>query len=318
MFVIKFKFNEEYRRFRVEEKLDFNTLCSKLSQIVARPDQKLTDLFYLQYEDDEGDDVFITSTVELEEAIRLAKENNNSILRLTLIPVTSKTHVSRPVSPVLETITTESQNVKNSEIPTATSTPLESKAENVAKEQPDPKLDTLARTIALACSVVSGDVVRMCVNPALLEQCNSLAINTSQQCNAMAGQVQQSTSNFSGKVVSLCTKTADDCVSTMQPLCESTVATVDHEIQNLTALMKSLATAYDMKPQCLATSRMLEEEVAQFHQKFQPTAQECKKLQATCDSLRSEITKQCTDLSISTRDECLTLSNNLVATIMAI
>jgi len=110
MLVIKFKINKEHRRFRVEENLDFNTLCSKLSQIVARPDQKLTDLFYLQYKDDEGDIVYITSTMELEEAIRLAKEQH-SILRLNLIPITSKAHVSRPVSPSPTLVGAES-NVK--------------------------------------------------------------------------------------------------------------------------------------------------------------------------------------------------------------
>jgi len=151
-----------------------------------------------------------------------------------------------------------------------------------------------------------------------VEKCASLSTNTTQQCNLNAGQVQQSTSNFSGKTMRLCSQTAEDCVGTMQPLYENTIAIVDRESQNVSSIMKSLTKASDMKTQCLATSKMLEEEVDRFHQKFLPTLQECKKLQSTCDGLRSELTKQCSDLSIATRDECVSLSNNITATIMAI
>jgi len=333
MLVIKFQINKEHRRFRVEENLDFNTLCSKLSQIVARPDQKLTDLFYLQYMDDEGDIVYITSTMELEEAIRLAKEQH-SILRLNLIPITSKAHVSRPVSPCPMLVGAES-NVKeatNSETPTPkeivtncetpiqteTPTPFET-PENLTKEpDPKPKRNSLADSIALTCTKVSSDVVRACGNPSLVEKCASLSTNTTQQCNLNAGQVQQSTSNFSGKTMLLCSQTAEDCVGTMQPLYENTIAIVDRETQNVSSIMKSLTKASDMKTQCLATSKMLEAEVDQFHRKFLPTLQECKKLQSTCDGLRTELTKQCSDLSTATRDKCVSLSNNITATIMAI
>jgi hypothetical protein len=93
MIVVKIMLNGEMRRFRIEENASFEQFYVLLKNLFCKEN---LDLYHIQYVDSDGDNVTVSCTMELEEAILQAKQISPSspILRLSLtnrVPVNKDT-----------------------------------------------------------------------------------------------------------------------------------------------------------------------------------------------------------------------------------
>jgi len=84
---VKTTYRDDLRRFRLGNPYDWNLLCSTVSKFYA------LEFFSLQYQDDEGDIVSVTSPLEYEEAIRLCSMSTPPLLRL----IVAETHSTNAV-----------------------------------------------------------------------------------------------------------------------------------------------------------------------------------------------------------------------------
>jgi len=82
MIVIKTQLGDDFRRFRVNEDVTFDSLCRLLGK--SHNEEDFIECFLMKYVDSEGDAITITTTPELEEAFLQLQEQQIPILRLTL------------------------------------------------------------------------------------------------------------------------------------------------------------------------------------------------------------------------------------------
>lgn len=82
MFIIKVSLGNDIRRIAVEKLMSYSTLVQLIRNMFAS--ELLDSNFVLRYTDDEGDDVLVSTDVELQEAYRLTEYSSVQVLRLFL------------------------------------------------------------------------------------------------------------------------------------------------------------------------------------------------------------------------------------------
>jgi len=117
MLSIKFQCNEDIRRVSVDHEPSLKELTLMAISIFR---ENVPESFVLKYKDNDGDNITVTSDVELEEAFRLFREQK--ILRVQIVPQTGKPVVVAP--PQTATQTTETQTQQHA-VPTSPSNPLD-------------------------------------------------------------------------------------------------------------------------------------------------------------------------------------------------
>jgi len=375
MIVVKANINEEVRRFRVEEDSTYESLCEILTKILLPNDQIeiFQDFYSIKYEDDEKDLIVVTSTRELEEAIRQAKENENGILRLQITagppksrrcsfpsstttldkkaPITTFPSVSlvnideTPLIPTNTPTSTPSPDTLTPyPEPTAqiispitlpelnTAPPLETLPESnnsspyqhlenpqdaVAKnfeldlaalrehlrtgEGVSATVERLSDETALECTRLADDISRACVDlclqtieqditthsdehntDQLIHDCLLLSDQTIENCKAYSDKVDLSVNYLYNEIFSMCINTSNNCLYALEPV----------HLQIIDSINQEIGSFHERQRQRQETDTFDKENILQ--------------------------TLECESLSRATADVCLSLSNQIAETIMAI
>jgi len=123
MIVVKTNLDGDLRRFTVEESITFSEILQLLQNLYRLEENDVS----LHYHDEEGDEIAITSDLEMTEAVRLSLETRPNILRVNLKRVPSAqvkrdTETKREVVKVEVPVTVKGDEIRIGEVNEASTT----------------------------------------------------------------------------------------------------------------------------------------------------------------------------------------------------